>query len=106
MLGDLNKIYGDVGGIATSAGEIMPNELKGSDKSNAAKLGKIEIAKFDAEFLELAGKEMKKLTRYLETGAKMVQQPELKAAAEKWAPTVKGYEDELEKAAKDRAAKK
>jgi predicted outer membrane protein len=99
---ELNKMYGDIGGLATSAGEQMPNELKGSDKTNSGKLGKEKDAsKFDAEYFDLAGKELKKLNRYLETGAKMVQNAELKAAAEKWAPAMKGFEDEVEKAAKE-----
>jgi predicted outer membrane protein len=99
MLNDLNKIWGEVGGVASANGEMMPSELKGADKNHAKKLDKPE--RFDKEFLDLAGKESKKLSRYMESGAKMAQNAELKAIAERWIPTVKSHEDEIEKAEKE-----
>jgi hypothetical protein len=98
---DFNKAWGDIGGIATSNGEVLPAALKGSDKGNAERLGKAEGEKFDKAFLDLAGKELKKLTRALENGIKATQNADLKAAATKWAPTMKDYTDQVEKAEKE-----
>jgi putative membrane protein len=101
LLADFNKAWGDIGTVATNNGEVMPSELKGSDKSNAAKLGKADGEKFDKEFLELTGKELKKLSRSLETGVKMTQHADLKAAATTWAPAMKSYSEQVEQAEKE-----
>jgi len=101
MAGDLNKVWGELGGVATSNNEVLPSELKGADKSHAEKLGKAETDKFDKMFLDDAGKEMKKLTRYMETGAKSAQNADLKKIAETWAPTIKGFSDEIDKTEKE-----
>jgi predicted outer membrane protein len=98
---DLVSIWGEIGGIATSNGEMMPTELKGSDKTASQRLNNAKPDKFDHDYISLANKEAKKLTRHFESGAKMVNHPELKAAAEKWLPTVAGFEDQLEKAEKE-----
>jgi predicted outer membrane protein len=93
---NLNKAWGEIGTVASAAGETMPTELKGGDKAYAARLGKAEADKFDKMFAEQAGKEAKKLARYLETGSKSAQNAELKALGEKYAAMVKGYESEAE----------
>jgi predicted outer membrane protein len=98
--GDLNKVWGEIGEIATAAGEAMPTELKGGDKAYAQRLTKAEADKFDKMFVEQVGKEAKKLARYFESGSKSAQHPELKAIGEKYAAMIKGYEtqaEELEK---------
>lgn len=104
MKGDLDKAWGDIGGLATDRGETLPTELKGSDKTAADRLKKADGSKWDKEFLKATDKEFKKLARTLETG-KSVQDPELKTAAERWASTMAGYAAEIDKAEKDLKAK-
>ena len=106
IAGDLNKVWGEIGGVATANNEVLPSELKGADKSHAEKLGKTEADKFDKAFLDDTGKEMKKLARYMETGSKSAQNPELKKIAENWAPTIKGFSDDIEKLEKELAKAK
>jgi len=106
MLEDLNKIWGELGEVAKTNNEVLATELKGADKSHAEKIGKAEADKFDKQFLDEAGKEAKKLSRYLETASKSAQSPELKKVGENWSPTVKGYADELDKAEKEAAKAK
>jgi putative membrane protein len=101
IAGDLNKAWGELGEAAKANNEVLASELKGADKSHAEKLGKAEPDKFDKLFLDEAGKEIKKLARYMESGAKSVQSPELKKVAENWGPTIKGYSDEIDKTEKE-----
>lgn len=96
ITGDLNKVWGEIGTIATASGETLPTELKGSDKAYAARLSKVEAEKFDKMFAEQVAKEAKKLARYLESGSKSAQHPELKAIGEKYSAMVKAYETEAE----------
>jgi putative membrane protein len=94
MGSELGKIWGEIGGIATASGETLPSQLKGSDKTKVASLSKLKEDKFEKEFAELSSKEGKKLVQIFESGSKSAQNPELKAIAEKWIPTVKGISDD------------
>ena len=53
---DLDKVWGDVGTIASAHDEKIPMELAGGDKSKAERLGKAGD-KFDKEFLKIVGAE-------------------------------------------------
>lgn len=102
---DLDKVWADVGGFGTANGETLPSELKGADKSAAERLKKVDKDKWDKQFLNTIGKEMKKVTRTFESG-KSLQNAELKTIAEKWRPTLVGYDAEITKAEKDIAKTK
>ena len=106
LLGDLNKVWGEIGTVASANGEMMPTEIKGSDKTHAARLGKVTVEKFDKEYIEMTAKELKRLGRDLESGAKQCQNAELKAVAAKCAPTIKEYQDKAEATLKGLTGKK
>jgi len=101
---DLDKVWGDVAGFATANGETLPSELKGADKSAIERLNKADKEKWDKLFLNFAGKEMKKIARVFE-GGKNLQNAELKVIAEKWKPTVSGYDAEITAVEKEIAKK-
>lgn len=101
---DLDKIWADVAGFATANGETLPSELKGADKSAIERLNKADKEKWDKQFLNLAGREMKKLARNFDAG-KNLQNAELKGIAEKWKPTVSGYDAEITAVEKENAKK-
>lgn len=98
--GDVGKAWGEIGTVASNAGEmtLMPTELKGSDKTKSASLAKLKDAKFEKEFSEIVLKEAKDLVKAFESGAKMANNPELKAIAEKYLPTMQGIADDAAKA--------
>jgi len=104
MKADLDKIWGDVGGFATANGELLPAELKGADKSSIDRLRKAEKEKWDKAFMNLAGKEMKRVSRAFE-GAKTLQNAELKVIAEKHRATLTGYDAEITATEKEIKAK-
>ena len=101
---DLDKVWADVAGFATANGETLPSELKGADKSAIERLKKAEKEKWDKQFLNLAGREMKKLARVFDA-AKSLQNAELKGIAEKWKPAVAGYDAEINAVEKENAKK-
>lgn len=106
MYSEMNKVWGDIATVATNHGEKLVNELSPSDKNAIKKLPKMDDPKFDKEYFEMMGKEAKKLVMEFEKGAKSVQNPSLKAAAEKWTPKLKEYAAEIEAAEKEASAKK
>lgn len=106
IYGDLTKVWGDIATIATKQNEKIPSELSTGDKSAVKRLPKTSDPKFDKEYLALLGKEATKLSTQFETGAKSVQDPELKAAVEKWAPTIKGHAEAVAAAEAEAKAKK
>jgi predicted outer membrane protein len=91
---ELGKVWGEIGAIASAAGETLPTTVKGSDKTKLASLGKLKEEKFEKEYAELSSKELKHLVPVMESGSKMAQNPELKEIAAKWLPTVKGLADD------------
>jgi len=99
LYADLNKAWGDFATVAQARGEKVPDELSGSDKTAIQRLTKLDAAAFDKEFLDLVGKESKKLVRDFEAGAKSIQDAEVKAAAEKWTPLLKRHAEQIEAAA-------
>jgi predicted outer membrane protein len=99
LYADLNKAWGDFATVAQARGEKVPDELSGSDKSAIERLTKLDAEAFDKEFLQLVGKESKKLVRDFEAGAKSIQDPEVKAAAEKWTPALKEHAQQIDAAA-------
>lgn len=102
--GDVGKAWGEIGGIASSTGDVtlMPAELKGSDKTKVAALGRLKDEKYEKEWSELALKEIKEVIKSFESGAKMVNHPELKTIAENYLPAMKVIEDEAAKAKSSR----
>lgn len=98
--GDVGKAWAEIAGVISAAGEatLLPTELKGPDKTKFASLGKLKDAKYEKEFSELVLKETRDLVRTFESGAKMLTTPELKSAAEKYLPSLKGLEDDATKA--------
>ncbi|MEQ1861967.1 MAG: DUF4142 domain-containing protein [Chthoniobacteraceae bacterium] len=105
MGGDGGKIWGEIATVATNHGETLPNQLKGSDKTKVAGLGKLKVDKFEKELAELAEKEAKSLLKVFESGAKSVQHAELKAIVEKWTATVKTFADDAAALAKSAGKK-
>jgi hypothetical protein len=103
--GDLDKIWGDVAGLATANEIELPGELKGADKSQAERLKKAEGLKWDKDFLKIADREVKSLTRSF-TSAESSQNGEIKAVSEKWKPTIAAYTAEIEKTEKEIAKAK
>ena len=98
---DHAKSWEEFATVSMAKGAQLSMELKASDKSGAERMGKLEGEKFDKEFLKDIGKEAKKLARVFETGSKSMKDPELKAFAEKWVPTLKSHADDVEKAEKE-----
>jgi len=98
--GDVGKAWGEIGQIASSTNDmaLLPAELKGADKTKVAALGKLKDQKFEKEVAELILKESKDVVRTFESGSKSANNPELKAIAEKYLPTLKGIEDDAAKA--------
>ncbi len=105
MNGELEKVWGDVAGLATANEIELPSELKGADKSQAERLKKAEGAKWDKDFLKIADREVKSLVRNFDS-AESSQAPEIKAVAEKWKPTIANYSKEIDKTEKEAAKAK
>ena len=103
---ELQKVWEELATIATAHDEKLPTELTGGDKMKADKLGKMESGKFDKEFLKILSKEAKRMAQAFETATKSAQDPEIKAFAEKWLPTVKKHDADLDKAEAEIAKKK
>ena len=95
---DLQKIWGELAGMFDP--KEIPNELAGGDKSKAQRLAKAGD-KYDKELLEVLGKESKALERTFESASKSAQHPTIKQVTSTWLPTIKGHNDEIEKAAKE-----
>lgn len=102
---DFDKIWGDVAGFATSNGEMIPKELKGTDKSQTERLKKADKGKWDKDFVKIGGREVKKLAKIF-TDSKSLQNAELKGLADKWRATLSGLEGEFEAAEKEVAKAK
>lgn len=98
--GDLTKSWEEFATVTMAKGAQLMTEIKASDKASAERMGKLEGEKFDKEFLKDIGKEAKKTAKIFETASKSLKDPELKAFAEKWLPTLKTHADEIEKAEK------
>lgn len=99
---ELDKVWEDIAGFATANGETLPSELKGGSKSAVERLKKAEKEKWDKQFLNIAGKEVKKLVRAFD-GAKTLQNQELKTLVEKHRPTITRHEVEITSVEKDLA---
>ena len=106
VAGDLGKSWEEFATIAMAKGAQLTMELKASDKASADRMGKLEGEKFDKEFLKDLGKEAKRTAKMFETASKSLKDPELKAFAEKWVPTLKSHADDIEKAEKELKAAK
>ena len=98
--GDLTKSWEEFATVAMAKGAQLMTEIKASDKASAERMGKLEGERFDKEFLKDMGRETKKTAKIFETASKSLKDPELKAFAEKWLPTLKTHADEVEKAEK------
>lgn len=98
--GEVGKAWGEIGAIASNSGDmtLLPTALKGADKTKVASLGKLKDDKFEKEVSELIAKESKDLVKAFESGAKMANNPELKAIAEKYIPTMKEVESDAAQA--------
>ena len=103
--GDLDKVWADVAGFASSNDEKIPTVLAGGDKQKADKLGKTKD-KFDSEYLKLVGHEAAKLARTFEGAAKSSPNADIKKIAETWAPTLKEHVTKIDAAEKEAAKAK
>jgi hypothetical protein len=98
--GDVGKAWAEMAPVISAAdATLLPSEVKGQEKTKLAALGKLKdtAPKYEKEFSEMTLKEAKELVRAFE-GAKMLTTPELKAAAEKYLPTMKEIETDATKA--------
>jgi predicted outer membrane protein len=102
---DLDKIWEDVGGLATQHDEKVPNELSGGDKGKAERLAKAGD-KFDKEFTKIVSKEVDRLAKTFETAGKSGQDPTVKELGVKWAPTLKDHAIKADAAEKEAAKAK
>ena len=102
---DLDKVWADVAGVASTNNEKIPTELTGGDKGKAERLGKAKD-NFDKEFYKLVNKEVERLQRIFESYGKTGQVPEIKAIATNWEPTLKGHVAKLDAAEKEVAKAK
>jgi predicted outer membrane protein len=105
----INKELGDAWGELAKVAdanklEYPKTDVTPSEKTNIAKLKKLEGDKFDKGFLKALSKETKRTAQIFATAGKGVQNPELKAYIEKWAPTITSHNEEVEQA--EDAAKK
>ena len=105
LKGDLDKVWAEVAGLASTNNEKIPSELTGGDKGKAERLGK-EKEKFDKEFYKLVNKEVERLQRMFESYGKSGQVPEIKTIATNWEPTLKGHVKKLDEAEKEVAKAK
>jgi putative membrane protein len=104
---DLTTAWGELGGIAQARGGTMPDTAKsGATKRDLEALQKADAAKFDKLFLKALVKDTKKLSSVVESGAKSVQDPELKGWAAKWAPGFKTHHEAIDKAESEESKKK
>ena len=103
---DLDKVWADVAGIASTYDEKIPMALAGGDKAKAEKLGKTTGSKFDKEFLKIVNHESDKLAKAFESAAKMGADPEVKRIAGQWAPTLKDHAAKIDAAEKEAAKAK
>jgi hypothetical protein len=88
-------------------GKKIPNDLSKNDKANLAKLGIIkDEKKYEMAFFEFYAKESKKNAHDVENGAKTVQDPDLKAFAEKAAVLLKSQAETVEAKFKELKTKK
>jgi putative membrane protein len=102
---DANKIWEELAAHAQTHEEKLPVDLSTSDKNSVDRLGKMKDDKnnkdkADKQLMKELSKEAKKLVLTFETAAKTAQNPELKAYAEKWLPTLKTHLEETDKAEK------
>lgn len=97
---DFDKVWEDVAGFATNNGELLPKELKGSDKSAMERLKKADKKNWDKEFLKASGKEIKKMAHAFKD-SKSLANPELKTIADKWGAVMSGYEGEWDTTEKE-----
>ena len=97
---DLDKVWAEVAGVASTNNEKIPTELAGGDKGKAERLGK-EKDRFDKEFYKLVNKEVERLQRTFESYGKSGQVPEIKTIATNWEPTLKGHVKKLDAAEKE-----
>ena len=102
---DLDKVWAEVAGIASTNGETIPVVLAGSDKGKAERVGKAG-KNFDKEFYKLVNREVEKLDKSFESAAKSGQDAAVKTAATNWGPTLKGHVAKLNAAEKDAAKAK
>lgn len=94
---DGNKIWAELAEHAEAAGEKLPIDVSGGDKSAVGRLEKMKDERFDKQVLKDLGKESKKLAQMFETASKS-QSSTLKSFAEKWMLAVKNHATEADKA--------
>jgi predicted outer membrane protein len=104
---DLNTAWGELGTIAQGKGTEMPKtDATGTEKHALEQLKKSPTDKFDKAYLKDLTKETKKLARVTNEGAKQLQDAELKAWAEKWAPGFKAHDEKVAALEKSEGKKK
>ena len=94
--GELEKAWTEFATVSMAKNAQIPTEVNHTDKAAAGKIGKLTADKMEKELIKELAKESKKNARAFETAAKSLRDPELKAFAEKWAPTLKGHSTELD----------
>lgn len=103
---DVNTAWGELGAIATDPKDLPKTDPSATEKRAIADMKKLSPDKFEKAFLKSLEKESKRLAKHTEDGAKQVQSPELKAWAEKWAPSFKTHHEEIDKLEAAEAKKK
>ena len=103
---DLTKSWGELAPLADAAKVTLPkSEPSAGDKAGMEKLKKLDVDKFDKQFLKALSKETGKGFKTFDTAVKSVQNPELKTFVSTHALTMKAHADAVS-AAEDAASKK
>ncbi len=96
---EFTKLWAELAPIATTNGDKLPSAVPTSDKAKIDKLGKAPGDKYDKEWIKLVGKDTKHLATAF-AAAKTSQNPQIKALAATWEPTMKTINDDTDKAEK------
>ena len=98
---DHSRMNTDLDEIAAKKGITLPNQLDDEHQSLFDQLSKLDGAAFDRAYTKDMLSGHKKAIKEFETEAKAGQDPDIKAWANKWLPTLQEHLQLAEKAVKD-----
>jgi putative membrane protein len=106
LVTEVKKSWTDFANLAQSKEIEIAAEVARGDKRDLEPLAKAKGPKYDKEVIEFLGKEMKKLARMVENGAKGANDADIKAWMERTVPVVAGWQASVAEAEKAASEKK
>jgi predicted outer membrane protein len=101
MTGELTKVWERLATLSMSKGAQLAADVAKTDAAKVDRLAKLKPDKFDKEFVKDLGKETKKTAKFFGMAEKTLQDGEVKKFASDWSPTIKGHDEEVDRAQKE-----